>query len=155
MRWGRHAESKWDWGTNPSRSDERAAAIAQEDAPSRPTPGKKDKKAHCKAAQGPHQVTKIKRLTYYTCQPALMWNRAHATWDVGWTCYHELKCQACGKVFETRLSDRECPDWRPLTISQREDFDQQIAQRMKARDAWKSRKPVIKGRQAYRRPKKV
>jgi hypothetical protein len=155
MKLGRHAKSSWDWGTEPSRSDEKAAAIAAELGEPRPVPGKKDRKGRCKVAKGAHILAKTKRLDLYTCRYSLIWNRAHQKWDIGWNCFHEVRCSACGKVFASMVSDEECPDWRILSKSRREELSEQIALREEARTRNRRVQPKVTGPQHYRRPKKV
>lgn len=153
MRQGRHSRSRWDWGTEPSRSDERAAAIAAEEAEPKGSPGKKDKNARCKVAKGPHRPMPLERMPSYHCQWILVWQRGQ--WITRWWCVHEIKCEACGRIFQARLKEEQCPRWKPISEEQVRSLKEQASQREEAQRKWRSRKPTVTGRQSYRRPKKV
>ena len=148
MRAGRHARSKDDgWGPQPSRSQERAEAAAEA---GKPPPGKKDRRRHCKALQGPHEwivttsaweVRRIKECSWS------VYYRDATTW---WRCRHQESCAGCGKILYRHVTPLQCPDYHEITVGERTILDQEIAAQQARRARWK-RRPVITGRQGYRK----
>jgi hypothetical protein len=156
MRSGRHARSKWAWGTAPSRSTERAAAVtAEERDPSKPSPGRKDRKNYCKPNRGPHTPALAKRSTFVTaeCRWQVLWSSRTGGWVTGWLCVHQEECSACGRFFRFVHGD-DCPDWRPARPDEQQALDAEISRRMQAWEQRKSRKPVVAGPQSYRRTRR-
>lgn len=155
MRQGRHSRRKADdWDTEPSRSAERASAIADEERdPSKRSPGRKDKD-HCKPARGPHVPVMVNPswCANKKCQWRLEWQHRTRSWAPEWLCFHQQACSACGKFFRHMNGD-ECPDWHPIRTEQQQAFDEEIARRTAARQRYESRKPVAIGPQGYRRKK--
>lgn len=76
---GRYARKKDTWGGQASRSAETAAAVAEEERdPSKRAPGRKDKKAYCKPAHGPHKPMPV--LKSFTSKPVA------CQWVLDWDC---------------------------------------------------------------------
>lgn len=141
------------WGSQPSRSQQLAAVVAEQQHPEivpqgkRP-PGKKNP-ALCKAAhwKGPHQPETVKREVIPGKTPACGW---HVSWTGDkpwWSCQHEELCGGCGKVLRYGLREH-CPDWHPMTSAERAAADVEIARHQEHREA---RKRVITGPQSYRK----
>lgn len=151
MRQGRHSRSKWDWGTEPSRSAERSAAVtAEEQDPTRTSPGRKDRWSYCKPAHGPHTPTIVKPPVggkARSCGWGPEWSARDREWEPGWRCFHQHECNMCGKFFRF-LGGEECPDWRPLTVADEQAISARNAELMERR---MRRTPVITGPQGYRR----
>lgn len=155
MRQGRHSRRSDDWDTEPSRSAERATAIADEERdPSKRSPGRKDKD-YCKPARGPHTPVLVVRQyggKTPTCEWRASWSVRFQGWEPGWTCFHEEECADCGKWFR-HLNGTDCPDWRPITPQEESAISAQAAEMTARREAWARRKPVVTGPQGYRRAK--
>ena len=153
---GRHARSKWEWGTPPPRSQERAAA-AQDDPVRKKAPAKKDPDL-CKGRhwKGPH--TPEPELTCHpqTGQPGdCAWKGRYwgSDEDYHWACSHVLKCPGCGKDFG-RASPGQCPRFREITPSERSRIDAENAESAARQAKWRwARRKVIDGPQGYRKKK--
>ncbi|MGH3121085.1 MAG: hypothetical protein ACRDND_08635 [Streptosporangiaceae bacterium] len=153
-RFERHARSKWDWGTPPARSAERAAAAA---GPAGRAPGRKDRWARCKQNQGGPHVLKIMPLgipSHHPARAGCCWfpayDRESRSYVLSWSCRHHEACEACGKEARCSIRDDECPDY-PGTSGQRAAAEREAAEWAERRARWKPRKPVPDGPQGYRR----
>jgi hypothetical protein len=152
MRRGRHSRSRWEWGSEPARSNERITAItAEEQDPAKRAPGRKDKKAHCKQTHGPHIAQVVIRINLprpVRCGWVLSWDMRKKEWTTSWSCYHDVVCSACGKVLGLM---GECPAKTPVTPAERRALDEEIIRRMEDQERYRTAKPVIAGPQSYRR----
>lgn len=110
-RFERHSRRKYDdWSAVPSRSAERAAAIAE--APAKPR-ARKDSRRWCKGVAGREHAPEILHEPQY---PGRRCGRAEAWWRSacrdGWACEHRERCSACGRVIRDRHElGRECPGY--------------------------------------------
>lgn len=153
MRRGRHSRRKTEWGTEPSRSAEVAAAVAaDEQDPAKHAPGRKDRKHYCKPARGRHTPVLTKRSTFVTaeCRWQVLWSARTGRWVTGWLCVHQEECSACGRFFRFVYGE-DCPDWHPPEPGEQQALDAEIARRDQVRQEYVSRKPVVIGPQGYRR----
>jgi hypothetical protein len=140
------------WYSQPSRSQQRGAVIAEQQYPEiipqgkRP-PGKKDPSL-CKAAhwKGPHRP-EVREGTPGYGKPPCHWSASWANDEPCWSCRHEEACSGCGKVLRTKLGT-DCPDWHPMTAPERAAVAEEARRHQEHRAA---RKPVIAGPQGYRR----
>lgn len=166
----RHAKSSWEWGTAPSRSQQRDAAV--HDDPVHSSVPSKKKHGACKGDDGWHDAHDfIFVMTHHviTGQEMTCEWQAYGTWFSKsraysfiprWVCHHELRCSRCGyleKQSWTLTQSGECP-LHPHTSPPQSIIDQcakeQAAYEARlARRTW-GRKPPITGRQGYRKPKK-
>jgi hypothetical protein len=144
------------WYGQPSRSQLRAAVVAEQVHPEvipqgkRP-PGRKDRNL-CKAAhwKGPHQPE------FTITQGG--WSRGECRWGISWTdpdqpswiCRHEERCAGCGRVLRTSVSSAECPDFRPVTEQEQAAIEAEIVRREQV-VPWRRQRPVITGPQGYRK----
>jgi hypothetical protein len=156
----RHARSPAVWGPLRSRSQQRAAAAAEQVLPEvvpegkRP-PAKKDPSL-CKAAhwKGPHQPKlRVREYSWRKtprCRWGIFWRQPEPSWD----CSHEEVCAGCGKVLRTSIGKTECPDFHPITEEQRDALEREL-ERWRQRGAARRRRPVIDGPQGYRKQKGV
>ena len=154
MRQGRYSRSRWDWGRQPSRSAEVAAAVAADTLnPTKRAPGRKAK-SWCKPNRGPHTpvMVKAKERTGSSCHWRLSWAWRSKDWTLGWLCFHQEECSGCGKVIRV-AAGQDCPDWRPVRPEEQQAFDVEIARRVGVEREWTSRKPAVTGPQGYRRPR--
>jgi hypothetical protein len=153
-RFERHARSRTDWDTQPSRSAERQAAAGE---PERQAPGRKDRRAHCKEnAGGPHVPAVVFMAAVFRpdrgCEWMPSWSRKERGYDgAGWYCRHEEHCSRCGKVLRVTVTDNECPAY-PGNPVQRADAEADALRAQERQDAWRQRKrKIITGPQGYRR----
>lgn len=111
-RFERHARAKSDWGGEPPRSAEVAAAVAERVVKSG---SRKDTRRWCKGKPGREHVPEIVFRPWY--------GRACHALDPGhwlnfsgsdWHCEHREACSRCGKILREawKLAREECPDWR-------------------------------------------
>lgn len=159
----RHARGKGWWDQNPSRSAELGAAVAADPDPSRTAPAVKDTRRWCRGKPGRVHKPEIVR-THLGWQPAvckwagrhdfrlLRQGRDEDGTTVGWVCYHEERCSACGKVLRSSWELRrvECPVF-PGSAEQKAEAEREAAEYP---ERWRSqRRPrrVITGPQGYRR----
>jgi hypothetical protein len=139
--------------SQPSRSQQLAAVVAEQQHPGvvpqgkRP-PGKKDPSL-CKAAhwKGPHRPEVVKREVIPGRVPACGWQVSWTGDTSWWSCQHEERCGGCGKVLRHILGD-DCPDWHPMTGAERTAADDEIRRHQEHREG---RKRVIAGPQGYRK----
>jgi len=150
--------------SQPSRSQQRGAVIAEQQHPEvvpqgkRP-PGKKDPDL-CKAAhwKGPHQpALRMKEYGWRSksaCEWTIWWRNPGV---ISWCCGHEEYCAGCGKILRTRIEDGECPGYHPITAAEvaaieakRTEDEARLAAAAASR-APHQRRPVIDGPQGYRR----
>jgi hypothetical protein len=154
MRNGRHARSKWEWGTPGARSQERAKA-ARDDPAKKTTPAKKDPDL-CKAAhwKGPHAPQIILGADVRHGWKECGWGvpYSYLEYESRWYCRHVRICSGCGKNFG-RVTGEECPLYHEVTPSERVALDAEIVRREKQGLAWQEarRKPPVEGPQGYRR----
>jgi hypothetical protein len=158
----RHARSKWEWGSPSSRSAELTEVVTDQVADFDKTPqapGRKDRRARCKAAHGgPHALAVIYVAAHHFgqdgCRWGPGWNRRTRAWDgSSWRCGHEEHCSACGKVFRTSVDLEECPDY-PGDPAQRADAEAEAVRVQERQAPWRwRRKPPVTGPQGYRRPR--
>lgn len=162
-RHGRHARSRWEWGSQPSRSADRQAAAAEqipglgEVVVKRP-PGKKDK-TRCKGNGGRDHVPELTMGIYWsarTCGWKPVFHRRTRTYVAGWGCGHRARCRHCGKVLRESwdLADSECPAY-PGTREQRAAAEAEAVKWAERSHGWHRRKPPITGQLGYRKPKKA
>lgn len=160
----RHAQSKWEWGSEPSRSAQRAAAAAE---PDRRTPGRKDRRRWCRGKPGAEHVPELTVVSSFTPrgQPgSCYWAPRYyarrgspplSEQPVSWSCVHRETCAACGKVLRERcdLKTEECPLY-PGDPAQRRAAEAKAAEWAGARPIkpWR-RKPPPDGPSHYRRPR--
>ena len=152
---GRHARSRWEWGTPGSRSDELRRAV--DDDPAGKSPGRKDP-SRCKGNHGGPHVPVI-ALHHETpedelrsrCRWSPVWSREEKTCVAGWHCEHENRCAKCGLILERFAGRDRCPVYpgadQQKAVAEREASEQNERRRMMA----PRRKPVINGPQGYRR----
>lgn len=133
------------WGSLPSRAD-LVRQAAMDSAPRR-APAKKDhslcKDTHWK---GPHtpEIRQSKGM-----RPECKWYSSYIEQGKPvWGCVHEEVCSGCGKILRIKVGNDECPDFRPITDEELEAI-KKWADRVAGIRA--SRKPLIKGRQSYRK----
>jgi len=154
---GRHARSKWEWGTPGSRSDELRRAVA--DDPAGKAPGRKDP-ARCKGNQGGPHVPVI-ALRHEApgdelrsrCRWSPAWSREEKKCVAVWHCEHEERCVKCGLIFDRFAGRDRCPVY-PGTGQQKAVAEQEAFEwneRRRTSRSWNRRKPVINGPQSYRR----
>jgi hypothetical protein len=145
--------SGWDrWGPNPSRHQQRAAAAA--DSAAKRPPAKKDPSL-CKAAhwKEPHQPKLRIRPYIWRRMPLCQWSISWGRTEPSWSCAHEEICAGCGKTLRTSIGDAECPDFHPITETQRLALEREIAEWQARVTARRARRPVIDGPQGYRKKK--
>jgi hypothetical protein len=161
----RHARSKWEWGTPPSRSAERSQAAAEDvREPAKRAPARKDTRAWCRGKAGVEHVPVIAvdhTAPHFGTSPRCEWK---ALWDwkadayhVGWTCPHHEICDVCKKVLRDRwtVPSRECPAYpgdpaqRAAVEASIPELERQQQERLARRRM--PRKPVITGPQGFRR----
>ena len=152
----RHARGKDDWGTQPGRSAQRAAAAVE---PEKRAPGKKDRDL-CKAAhwKGLHQP-ELRMKSYGwprkgICLWAVSWRSKNG--EPVWHCGHEEYCSGCGKALRASIGDSECPGFREITDAdlarieaERAESEVRVAA-ARTRNRWRPR-PAITGPQGFRR----
>jgi len=155
----RHARAGgWDaWGPVPPRSQARAAAAAEDLAPAKRPPGRKDP-VLCKAAhwKGPHAPELRVREHYWRKSQLCGWGTSYL--DNGrpvWNCSHEEHCAGCGKVLRTSVSPRECPYFHEITETEIAEIQADYAERARLLAATRRRiRPVVTGPQGYRKSKR-
>ena len=118
-RFVRHARSKWDHDTAPSRSSLRTEAVTEEERdPAKKAPARKDTRSWCKGKRGVEHVPVIGYDHAYPvfrrnrdCEWTAGWNSKELAYAVFWDCRHHEVCANCSKVLRTRhnLPDDECP----------------------------------------------
>lgn len=150
---GRHARSKSDWDTQPSRSAERREAAAE---PDRQAPGRKDRRAQCKKNGGGPHIPAIVFIapvfdSYSTCEWVPHWSRRKRSYNgTGWSCRHEERCSCCGRVLRMVVVPSECPAF-PGDPVQRAAAEIDAVCAQERQDTWRGRRKVISGPQGYRR----
>jgi hypothetical protein len=155
----------WDyWGPVPSRSQQRAAAAAEQLHPEvvpqgkRP-PGRKDPDL-CKGAhwKGPHRPGIRLRANGW------LGGRQECGWGTSWRggeehhaffCRHEEVCTACGKTLRgSNIPASECPLFHAITPEEHARIEAEIKRREELGTKRRARrKPPITGPQGYRRRK--
>jgi hypothetical protein len=147
----------WDWDHPPGKAAVVAADLA-DNAPAKRPPGHKDKD-WCKGAPD-HAHTKTIGLFDTTpqappCQWRPQWGHTAQAFEVAWSCHHRERCIHCQKVFREPwdLAPAECPAY-PGIQAQKAAAETEMAQwvERRANMRW-YRRPVITGRQGYRRPR--
>ena len=152
----RHAKSKWEWGSEPARSQQDRDAVTEPEH-KRP-PGKKNTKLWCKGHEGrPHQLAITLDGRYRTYQPGRCrwyprWEWREKRYVLRWTCVHQETCTACGKVlrYQGSLGDADCPAY-PGDGKQKAEALAQALEWQERRNRISLRKPVITGPTHYRR----
>jgi hypothetical protein len=147
---GRHARSRENWDSQPSRSAERREAAAE---PERTAPGRKDRRACCKRnSWGPHVPAIVAAHAYRPCAWGPHWSIKDRAFDsVTWRCWHEERCVHCGKVLRVAIRREECPVY-PGDPAQRVVAEADAVRAQERQDAWRHRKrKVIIGPQGFRR----
>ena len=158
-RFERHARSGNGYEANPARHDELTAAINTDPEPVKRSPGKKDPSS-CKGNQGgPHvPIVMLRSLNPQQqarnqCRYVVVWNRQEEQLETGWHCDHMNACGKCGLVYDSSLRSDRCQAY-PGELKQRAEVQRLADERNKERrisPRW-HRRPVITGRQSYRRP---
>lgn len=161
----RHARSRWEYGSPPSRADQvKAAAAASAGEPRRPR-SRKDRARWCGGHTGrehhPQILLRVTNPMPGVCgwQPRFTRSGHGFGYVAVWTCGHEERCTECGRRIRSTLNIRpqECPRW-PRPDSERVAAQQQAAIAQGEYDIrrgrWASRvkaRPPVTGRQGYRR----
>lgn len=159
----RHAKSKWEWGTPPSRSAERSQAAAEDVRdPAKKAPARKDTRAWCRGKVGiehipvivvDHSVPHFDR-TDLRCKWRAYWDWKTEGAVVYWRCEHCEECINCGKVLRATVASRECPAY-PGSAEQRAEAEAEIPgierRHQEHVGRWARRRPTITGPQGYRR----
>ena len=150
----RHASSKTDWGTGPSRSAQVAAAAAADPEPPKRAPGRKDTRRWCQGKVGVEHTPEValKGGLRRTCGWRPRWRLDARRFRADWECWHEERCANCGKVsrYLGSLGAADCPDF-PGDDQQRQAAVAEAIQWNERRAERPPRKPVITGPQGYRR----
>ena len=164
----RHARTGDYWDTRPSRHDELAAALADEQAaepgPAKRLPGRKNTRAWCKGKEGrPHVPVIVPRpLTRRdACEWTPGWDRDRRVWEsAAWSCCHVEQCGECKKILRERweLDLAECPAYpgspeqkaAAVAEGQRRNERHGKPPRWSAREAARQRQKGVSG---YRKPK--
>jgi len=155
------------WGPVRARSAGTASAIAADPEPAKGAPGRKDTRSWCRGKPGvPHQPVIIigKGDTGHSCEwvpenDYRLLRRGEDGWSVGWLCWHREECSRCGRILRERwqVGAAECPDC-PGDPEQRAEAEREAAAYPEQWRAWAQRhgrpKPVIDGKQGYRRKRK-
>lgn len=146
-----------DWGTQPSRSQQRRLAAADD---SEPTPvssrmHRRWDKDRCKKNHGgehtPELVLSKWSRVFSSCQWGSSWLIGDTGFMVIWRCSHELHCAKCGKVLNVSIADTHCPAY-PGTEDQRAHAQDRVDEaNERARN--RPQRKIITGRTGYRRPK--
>lgn len=149
----RHGRSRDpDWGSNPPRSQQRAAA-AEDDKGKRP-PGKKDPDL-CKAEhwKAPHQLVLRIRELGWRREMKCGWGTSYFyRGDARWHCAHEEACSGCGKIMFPSIPKERCPEYHEITSEELAAVQADYARR-EAAISRARRRPVIDGPQGYRKQK--
>ncbi len=147
-QYDRHASSKWEWGGEPSRSQQRAAAAS--DDPAR-VPGRKDRWAKCKQNNGGPHEWGIALNPGWSSRQGCGWSTGYryGGWYPKWSCAHREECTHCGKVLHHFLAPELCPAY-PGTEEAKAAVEKKIE--AYAQRAARPRK-VITGQQGYRKKK--
>lgn len=153
----RHGRGSGEWDGQPPRTQQRAAAAADDPDPARRGHGKRDpglcKGMHWKA---PHQpVLRQYSWNNSTCGWTVYWHGREPSEPVWW-CGHQEYCSACGKQLQFRLLGKQCPGWHPMTKAEQTQLDAKRQDMLDRAARWRyaPRKPPITGKQGYRKPKK-
>lgn len=161
----RHAKTKWEWGSEPGRSDELRQAVADDPQPPPRPPGKKDKRRWCKGKTGVEHTPGVVMNHYgwvtsrfSSCAWVPMWEHRQRERVVGWRCCHHEVCTRCGKILRQtwEMTAEECPTY-PGTPEQRAAAEVKLAEEKAWRAAHPTRyrrKPAPDGPTHYRRPRK-
>ena len=154
----RHGSNKWEWGTSPSRSQQRREAAVKSD-PEPPKKGRNKSKntaLWCRGKEGvPHRET-LKMYSHYnrsTCGWHPLWDRRSRDFEVGWWCGHQAVCAECGRIIEDRIPVERCPRY-PGTPEEKKATELRLVktrEEYEARMAKYRRKPPITGPQHYRK----
>lgn len=148
----RHGRSSdMGWGSQPPRSQQRAAAARE---PAKRPPAKKDPSL-CKGAhwKGPHTPEVQSRRGGYPLGKGCHWYIGGWSADLqpAWSCHHLWICSGCGKDLGNVLQN-DCPDFREITSEEKDVLDEQLRDYDERRSMWRwRRKPVIEGPQGYRK----
>jgi hypothetical protein len=159
-RFERHKRGTQYWDAQPARSDEVRQAAAADPEPVKRPPGRKDTRTFCKGKRGvEHVLSLVLAHDYFTgggkvCEwsPGIF-SSHDGTFPVKWACRHREICQRCGKVLREswQLARDECPAY-PGSEEQRAGAVAEAAAMNERYQAWSQRaKPVVTGRQSYRR----
>ena len=72
-----------------------------------------------------------------------------------WQCRHREVCVGCGKRLIDWITPRRCPSWHEITKAEKIILDAQQEEAVARQARWRRvTRPVIRGRQGYRKPKK-
>jgi len=144
----RHARSKADWDTQPSRSAQRREAAAE---PEKRAPGRKNTRSWCRGKEGREHAPEIvfRPVYRHRCQWRPNWALDGAHWD----CQHAEQCGACGKILREgpQLLAAECPYYPGPDGARAAAQIEAAGARERIRAARESRKRIITGPQGYRR----
>lgn len=145
----RHARTSYDWGTPRSRKQQRTLA-ANDDPLKAKAPAKKDPN-WCKPGHGPHKPVIV--FSPYGhgktgCQWKPFWVNRDGEYEPGWSCYHEERCENCGKHLRLSIPKEECPDWNPVIP---DEVVTECRKYMDRRERWRRPRVVIDGPQGYRK----
>ena len=159
-RFERHKRTKWEWGLPGARSGEVREAARADPEPAKRAPARKDTKHWCHGKEGAEHVPHLvlaedtPQAREHACRWTVRWDwQVTHAWAVGWKCGHREACAGCGRVLRELgdLKARECPVY-PGSETQHAEAEAELVemQQMKPRVRWR-RKPVITGKQGYRR----
>ena len=153
----RHGTSSDYFESQPARSQQTAEIVDEElllDTPlaqPKPAPGKKNKDLCKQNHWQPHgYALRIHQYGWKTCRWTVTWDRDVHGYVIGWQCSHEAYCPHCGKTLESRLTARECPDWAPVTETEKTFLEEELTRYANRRSY---RKPLITGPTHYRKKK--
>jgi len=151
----------WDWDANQlSRSQARQAAAEHDQGePVKRPPAKKDKDL-CKALHWqPHKPVLVADKWTSRWKAGCGWGIPYWSRDMDytpqWQCRHREVCAGCGKRIADWITPRRCPSYHEITKAEKIILDAQQEQAVARRARWRrATRPVIKGKQGYRKPKK-
>lgn len=166
----RHSKSKWEWGSEPARGQQRADAIS--DTPRKKRPPRKQPDA-CKGNHWDPHVYEVVKQAGTPCywNAVLRFNKgSQVTCTPGWVCNHLRKCKFCGRIGEStdgakfnwrsgHIKAEECPEYDayvPMTVRKAcavklLEYNERME---RFRSKMRPKKPPINGPQGYRKRKK-
>jgi hypothetical protein len=162
----RHAKSKWDYGSEPARNQQRAEAA--NDDPGRKRKPKKKSPDACKQNHwGPHEYVLFKERTVKDPNPPCRWSpiiryKSPVECEPEWFCHHVLKCKHCGRIGgpttgnsnwrNGRIPAQQCPEFNPdVPDSVHEECEKTLEHHFEFRARRAQRKPPITGPKGYRK----
>ena len=155
-RFLRHARSKTDrWDSLPARSAEVQAAAAVDPDPAKRAPSRKDTRHLCKGKPGREHVPVIVIAQSTYVRGDCEWGSRFPWHDepVTWLCHHSEVCAVCQKILREPwdLAPAECPGYPGSQAQHAEAEAEARASAARVAEYQARRRPVITGRQGYRR----